>query len=176
MFWSYETAYNGTVYRSRTEARYAVAFDHAGIEFQYEPDGYLFEEGGRSYVPDFWVPAWSSFLEVKPDWFTLTPGEWPDERCKCEVLNEATKKDVLLACGSPSLSRILNVFQADRLGWQDVYLANYLSASAILAGKRYRFDWRKEPREKPRPIYTGDGVIGDVVRDLIPKFRPRGNQ
>jgi hypothetical protein len=167
MFWSIETPYNGTMYRSRTEARYALMFECADIDFQYEPDGYEFEERGRKYIPDFWVPSWNSFLEVKPDSFRLIPGDWSDERCKCEVLNEATNRDVLLAAGSPSLSLRLNLFQADRIGWRDVYLATYVPGHAILAAKQHRFDWRKTPRERPRRGFNGEGSIGGIANSIL---------
>jgi hypothetical protein len=171
MFWSIETAYNGTLYRSRTEARYALMFDRAGILFQYEPDGFAFEEKGHRYVPDFWVLSWDSFLEVKPDTFRLKRGEWPDERCKCELLNEATNKDVFLACGSPDLPLRLNLFQSDKIGWQDVYLASRVPGHAILTAKKHRFDWRKAPRERPRRMFTGEGSIGDIATRLLSNLR-----
>lgn len=166
MFRNMETEYGGTTYRSRTEARYAQMFDRAGIEFQYEPDAFAFEEKGTCYVPDFWVPQWDSFLEVKGDHIRLCRGEWPEERCKCELLNEATGRDVLLACGSPSLSLRLQVFEADRIGWRDVYLATLVPASAILATKKYRFDWRRSPTPRQR-TFTGDGSIGDLASSIL---------
>ena len=33
-----ETVYNGYRFRSRLEARWAVFFDAAGIEYEYEPE------------------------------------------------------------------------------------------------------------------------------------------
>lgn len=170
MFQSIEQIHNGTRYRSRTEARYALMFERAGIEYQYEPEGYAFAEKGRRYVPDFWVPKWDSFLEVKPDGFSLWPGDWPDERCKCEVLNEATGKNVFLAAGSPSLSLRLNLFQSDKFGWGDVYLANLVPAHSILAAKQHRFDWRKGPRERPRR-FTGRNSIGDAASRILGKVK-----
>lgn len=172
MFRNMETEYGGTTYRSRTEARYAQMLDHAGIEFQYEPDGFAFEENGTCYVPDFWVPQWNSFLEIKGDHIRLERGEWPEERCKCELLNEATGRDVLLACGSPSLSLRLQHFQADRMGWRDVYLATLVPAHAILATKKHRFDWRRSPFSKPRR-FTGDGAIGDIAARLLNNLKPK---
>jgi len=35
-----ETKYAGPLFRSRTEARWAVFFDAAGIEWQYEHEGF----------------------------------------------------------------------------------------------------------------------------------------
>lgn len=46
-----ETRYAGCRFRSRLEARWAVFFDHLGIEWEYEPQGYAVN--GRGYLPDF---------------------------------------------------------------------------------------------------------------------------
>lgn len=47
-----ETEYKGYRFRSRLEARWAVAFDAMGIEWQYEPEGYVLDDGTK-YLPDF---------------------------------------------------------------------------------------------------------------------------
>ena len=64
-----ETRYQGIFFRSRTEARWAVFFDHLGIEWEYEKEGYeLSIDGGRVwYLPDFWLPEFMSFVEIKGD-------------------------------------------------------------------------------------------------------------
>lgn len=50
-----ETRYAGYLFRSRTEARWAVFFDALGIAWEYEPEGYDLGEVGW-YLPDFWLP------------------------------------------------------------------------------------------------------------------------
>ena len=40
-----ETRYKGYRFRSRLEARYAVLFDSLKIEWEYEPEGYVLEDG-----------------------------------------------------------------------------------------------------------------------------------
>jgi hypothetical protein len=59
-----ETSYRGYRFRSRTEARWAVFFDAAGIDWQYELDGFCIN--GKSYLPDFWLPQHELFVEIKP--------------------------------------------------------------------------------------------------------------
>jgi hypothetical protein len=59
-----ETVYAGCRFRSRLEARWAVFFDHLGIEWQYEPQGYELPSGER-YLPDFRLPAHDLWVEVK---------------------------------------------------------------------------------------------------------------
>ena len=59
-----ETVYNGYRFRSRLEARWAVFFDAAGIEYQYELQGYKLRNGQR-YLPDFFLPGLDVFVEIK---------------------------------------------------------------------------------------------------------------
>lgn len=60
-----ETRYAGCRFRSRLEARWAVFFDTLGVEWQYEPQGYLVND--KPYLPDFYLPKLRSFVEVKGD-------------------------------------------------------------------------------------------------------------
>lgn len=60
-----ETNYAGCRFRSRLEARWAVFFDHLGVEWQYEPQGYTIGPLGTPYLPDFWLPASRLWVEVK---------------------------------------------------------------------------------------------------------------
>lgn len=59
------TRYKGYAFRSRLEARWAVFFDHLGIRWDYEPEGYELGNGLR-YLPDFWLPDAGFWVEVKP--------------------------------------------------------------------------------------------------------------
>lgn len=75
---SIETEYAGFRFRSRLEARWAVFFDAADIEYQYEPEGFRlpwrFQEGWHErskpfhYLPDFWLPDLGMYAEVKGRW------------------------------------------------------------------------------------------------------------
>ena len=57
-----QTSYRGYRFRSRLEARWAVFFDHMGIGWMYEPEGFVI--GGRSYLPDFLLEC-GTWVEVK---------------------------------------------------------------------------------------------------------------
>lgn len=59
-----ETHYKGYRFRSRLEARWAVFFDSLKIEWQYEPEG--FEINGKHYLPDFYLPEYKLYAEIKP--------------------------------------------------------------------------------------------------------------
>src|SRR5687767_14162166 len=62
-----ETCYAGYRFRSRTEAKWAVAFDRLGIEWIYEPELYRVGPFGsrRGYLPDFYLPRQALWVEVK---------------------------------------------------------------------------------------------------------------
>lgn len=84
-----ETVYNGYRFRSRIEARWAVFFDHLGMLYEYEPEGY--EVGGTWYLPDFWLPTLYCWLEVK----AAKPTQ--EEVQKAQLLGEVTGHNVVIA-------------------------------------------------------------------------------
>lgn len=90
-----ETRYNGYHFRSRLEARWAVFFDTLGIKYHYEPEGYDLE--GTWYLPDFWLPDYASFVEIKP-----TPPN-TGEALKASQLALCTGKQVYIFAGNIGL-------------------------------------------------------------------------
>lgn len=60
-----QTSYAGCRFRSRLEARWAVFFDHLGIGWEYEPQGYVLSDGS-CYLPDFLLDC-GTWVEVKGD-------------------------------------------------------------------------------------------------------------
>jgi hypothetical protein len=69
-----ETRYAGCRFRSRLEARWAVFFDHLGIAWEYEPEGY--EVASGRYLPDFYLPEFQKWIEVKPTVPAIGHHEW----------------------------------------------------------------------------------------------------
>lgn len=71
------TTYKGIKFRSKLEAQWAKFFDHIGIEWLYEPEGFVLDNG-LCYQPDFelkMVDSWCSkpvYFEVKADAYSLT--------------------------------------------------------------------------------------------------------
>lgn len=72
-----ETEYKGYRFRSRLEARWAVFFDSLGIVYEYEPERIevsprltdLSEHAPTyGYLPDFWLPEFKAWVEVKGFW------------------------------------------------------------------------------------------------------------
>ena len=60
-----ETEYNGILFRSRLEARWAIFFDAFNLEWVYEPDCFLLSNN-QKYTPDFYLPKFDLYIEVKP--------------------------------------------------------------------------------------------------------------
>lgn len=58
-----ETEYKGIKFRSRLEARWVVFFDELQIQYHYEVEG--FDIDGTWYVPDFFLPDYSCWVEIK---------------------------------------------------------------------------------------------------------------
>lgn len=88
-----QTSYAGCRFRSRTEARWAVLFDALGIKWEYEREG--FELPGGKYLPDFWIPAFEAWVEIK--------GGEPSKR-EIKLAGElarSTGQLVLIVCGIP---------------------------------------------------------------------------
>jgi hypothetical protein len=97
-----ETKYQGCLFRSRLEARWAVFFDKLGIPWEYEKEGYDLEEGGL-YLPDFWLPQQDCFFEVK--------GAEPstEERLKAFYLSKTLRKVVAVASGTMGLKSFIGM-------------------------------------------------------------------
>lgn len=97
------TVYKGYRFRSRLEARWAVFFDKAGIEWDYEPEGYDLGELGW-YLPDFYLKnvhmrsdeSPGIWIEIKP----VTPSDFEVE--KLEKLVDGLEAKGALLIGAPT--------------------------------------------------------------------------
>lgn len=91
-----ETVYNGYKFRSRLEARWAVFFDSIGVEYEYEQEGFELESGW--YLPDFYLPFYKCFVEIKPSYCK----EEKDAKKKLEDLFVENKDCCCMICfGDP---------------------------------------------------------------------------
>lgn len=90
-----ETSYKGYRFRSRLEARWAVFFDHLGLRWEYEPEGFELG-GGVRYLPDFkLVDGCPTWVEIKGGRPTTT------ELNKLSKLCELTCEYGILIHGQP---------------------------------------------------------------------------
>lgn len=147
-----ETYYNGYRFRSRLEARWAVFFDALGAEWEYEIEGYDLDALGY-YLPDFWLPEWNCFAEVKPG--QLSQAEYD----KCAAL---PKTCLLLDTSSP---KVLNGYYATRMEW--------CSYQHYLSGDEYGRINLDHSKAKGRLWYLLGESITDYWIDLGPELAAR---
>jgi hypothetical protein len=102
-----QTEYNGYRFRSRTEARWAVFFDAAGFRYEYEKEGFKLSDG-TYYLPDFWLPDFGMWFEVKGGPAT------DDDLRKAELMLESGHA-VIVAEGPPSSEPNLIVFASENM-------------------------------------------------------------
>jgi hypothetical protein len=172
-----ETSYKGYRFRSRTEARWAVFLDHAGVKFDYEPQGYVLD--GKPYLPDFLLNPGTpqqTWLEIKgqfPD---------PDEIAKAEALARETGIRTYLYFGpceqpGPGLSSITTWDEyfrewgpqprwSDEHGW--LYNgSDALAFEAPLLPTAFRFDPGLDRKPKSNFWWWADCTIcGRVILKL----------
>ena len=109
-----ETVYNGYRFRSRLEARWAVFFDEAHIEYQYEPDG--FDLDGEYYLPDFYLSQFDIYVEIKPMDRSVVKhvGDGNMWEQKCIKFRDITGNAILLCYGDPAEPIYRLLFAWDR--------------------------------------------------------------
>lgn len=103
-----ETVYKGYRFRSRTEARWAVAFDSLGWRWKYEVEGYRVCQDKAWYLPDFYLPDLKCHIEIK--------GTDATEEEMSKMFGFGGAKPLLLITGSPWPDE----YRAD---WIDEYVA-----------------------------------------------------
>src|SRR5262245_24995942 len=96
-----ETLVDGVRYRSRTEARWAIFFAALAVDFVYEHERIKLSNG-ESYLPDFYLPHFGAFFEVKADNDAIVT----EECVRARTLSaDRPGQRVWLAVGAPSVDR-----------------------------------------------------------------------
>lgn len=122
-----ETIYNGIRFRSRLEARWAIAFDTGRVKWEYEPEG--FTDGNLCYLPDFWLPEHEEYIEIKP------LGPTYEEIEKAKMLVNGTGKTLNFFIGRPSTTIAIIEVTENRLTPTVFKIPEY----AVFAADNYRF-------------------------------------
>jgi len=113
-----DTKYKGYKFRSRLEARWAVYFDAIGLEWEYEKEGFEFDDGTR-YLPDFWLPQVRCWAEVKACKLTT------QERYKVNKLAKENYPVILLVGVPNTISYEVIEYEGDVSGWCDCIISMY---------------------------------------------------
>ena len=90
------TLYRGIRFRSELEAGWARTLDHLSTEWEYERHACKLPSGAH-YLPDFWLPAVRTFIEVK--------GPHGQRRHKPHELAEEVNEDVIVLIGWPPVRK-----------------------------------------------------------------------
>ena len=174
-----ETEYNGYRFRSRLEARWAVFFDTAGIPYQYEPEGFVLEDGTH-YLPDFYLPWFKCYVEIKPSGLQSEIDKGNDRIGKlvsgksdciglvCIGEPKAGECGIAYYFGMASTGELY--LQSDIVGfyegcwWKDIFSGDeygctkhWISLVSTHAGSGDRF-YDKDGKEMP--ILSGHGMTG----------------
>jgi len=100
---SIDTNYKGYYFRSRLEARWAVYFDSLGIDYIYEPQGFFLDDGSK-YLPDFYLPDFKTFVEVKGDFLDSF------DYNRAKRLVKQTNLPLIILDRDPSLKHVTQMF------------------------------------------------------------------
>lgn len=90
-----ETEYNGILFRSRLEARWAILFDALSLNWVYEPECYLLSNN-QKYTPDFYIKRFDLFIEIKPSF------DWLDNKYHFDRYKLFEKKLLVLSGDYPN--------------------------------------------------------------------------
>ena len=88
--------YAGIKFRSRLEARWAIFFNRCGIKWEYEPEGYLLEDG-TCYRPDFLLHGLVGLVEG--DLFVEVKGKLTEKDAKKISMFVNGKKGICIENG-----------------------------------------------------------------------------
>lgn len=163
-----QTHYKGRIFRSRLEARWACFLDALKVEWDYEPEGFDFGSGFR-YLPDFYVPSWNVYIEIKPRLRKKDP-ERVAARNPCWTLFTNSGTRVLLIFGNPWIGE----YEIEPMGWielaystfgqcrkcSNVWLIEDDESRAVMLGTR---ECRREGDKHP--------LTGDAAHDIITALR-----
>ena len=107
------TKYKDTTFRSRLEARYACFFDHLGIEWVYEKEGYDLGDGVW-YLPDFYLPQFGGGVHVEVKY-------QGGDMSKAYKFVVATGNDIWLCEGMPSAKRYAIVTKVEGMDCFEIF-------------------------------------------------------
>lgn len=98
-----ETTYDGILFRSKLEARWAALFKSAKLEYVYEPE--CFELScGLKYMPDFYLPEFKCYFEVKPN------NDWVDNKYHTDRYEDFDDYLCILSGNYPSNGQFCSFF------------------------------------------------------------------
>lgn len=167
-----ETVYADCHFRSRLEARWAVFFDEMGIPWRYEPEGFQLSDGSW-YLPDFYLPDCSTWVEVKGCDEQLRrcgdqllraarelPQALPQPRLGAKPWEKYESGPVLLLLGDiPRMPKC-----GSDLAWHELDLSLGMEPDGTWHGWRYTFS---RYDKNHRPHYTDDFELTTISTNPV---------
>ena len=128
-----KTHYNGIIFRSCLDARWAVFFDNYGIDYEYLLEAIVLNNGSR-YLPDFFIPSLGIYAEVKLDkGYSLSELKIIEEfALDCDnnlllILGFPTKEEIVLINRS-SASPLYEYINEDDLIEESELISDYIES------------------------------------------------
>lgn len=161
------TKYKGYNFRSRLEARWAVFFDYMNIQYHYEIEGFQLESG--LYLPDFYLPRFKMFAEVKPCGFSSL------EYDHLFNLSKATNKVCLMLVGPPDFKSYKSVYveKGDTDYWDCHNCIDHRYYLVSHYFKENNFWWSHEGADYCE-FFSEEGYYGDDYVDAV--YAARGER
>jgi len=94
---SIKIKYNNIFFRSSWEVKFAKWCDNRNIKWEYEPK--TFDLGKTTYTPDFYVPIYAAYIEIK-GYFR------PDARKKVNLFKKLYPKEELMILKEKNLRKL----------------------------------------------------------------------
>ena len=175
-----ETQYNGYLFRSRLEARWAIFFSAVGLDYEYEMES--FEMGDVRYLPDFYIPSLDRWFEIKGQPMTIADIKKCEQFCFRKD-NEGIKFSVLIGAPTPAMLRddTTQIMGISEFSWQwpsQLYPANTRMFTPGLVKDEYYS--RFAPGIWKVPNITNEQLIQAVKQAREARFEfgetPRGGR
>ena len=152
---SIETIFEGVIYRSRTEARWAVFFATLGVAFDYEPER-IELSSGESYLPDFFLSNFDAYFEVKAANDAIVTAECVRART---LSADRPGQRVWLAAGAPSFTPP-NILTLEQWDFE-------VPIEAILADPENRYHFLQDRRDQGIYWLQANAVGGGFRRTFM---------
>lgn len=148
------TVHNGVVFRSKLEARWAKFFDLKRMLWVYEPESIQLPT--RPYTPDFYLPDFNTYVEVKPTAGMFDIGVM-------DQLADTKKANVLLLDFTKVVCRsyVLRAHGSPHYPWHEMFWCasdKYLSGRPDEAPRFYVNPIYKRSKSAPCPHCLGDDL------------------
>lgn len=136
------TFYDGIMFRSKLEARWAYFFNLCKIKWQYELEGY--EVDDKRYLPDFYLPETKIHIEVKPN-LNFLEDEYVLK--KVVAFSKASKESFLVFVDTPVKAK----YYSFKFGFLDIHSGKPSPAELHLV-------WLQNRKGQFHPHYYAKGL------------------